>query len=177
MGDQVYTILIRRHPGIDLTMSELMRLFGVYTSNAYLILDLRSLQGIAQRGSREAEELLNDFLGAVRLIAEKQIQSTEDHPRFGAVDIKMKFPQYNDLQVRRLYQLINGAWYFLGSGTAGDNFDQLISNEAHMFGSVRTIPEFLAVWDRLHRPVSVPAEKPKHEQPPKQPRTGKKTSF
>jgi hypothetical protein len=176
-ADHVYTILIRRRPGIDLTLYELMKIFRVYISDAPLTLDVRSLQGIAQ-GSHEAEGLLNDFLSAIRLISEKQIQSTEDHPRISASDIKIKFPKYNDLEVRRLYQLIVGAWYFLGSGTGGDNFDQQISSEAHMFGSVTSIPEFLAVWDRVRGTVTVPTEKlGESEQPSKQPRTGKKTSY
>jgi hypothetical protein len=138
-----------------------MQLVGVYTQNAPITLDIRTLHGIAQRGSQEAEWLLFDFLTVIRFIAQKQVESNDDKPRISSADLKAKFPKFSDLDLRRLHETIMGAYYFLGGGTTGDNFDQQISSEAHMFRTVATIPEFLAQWDRVRGMVAVPTQAPR----------------
>jgi hypothetical protein len=106
-----------------------------------------------------AELLLGQFIQVVQLCSRKFEEPGT--PKISSVDLRLELG-FEDLGVRKMHSVVQREFLLTRSGTANQDrteWSYEIAPDIHLFRNVTDVPSYLAVVDRLLKPV-VTSERP-----------------
>jgi hypothetical protein len=155
----VHREALKRNPALELPFTDALQFFskhsGAYSSDAPTSLNVRDLQGVD--GSAP---LLAQFIGVVRLCVRKFEEGT-DTSKISSDDLRFEFG-FEDLEVRKMHAVVQREFLLTRGGSTDSERTHWwyeIAPDIHLFRNVQDVPSYLAVVDRLLKPI-VTSERP-----------------